>query len=547
MTAIRRLRYLAIAIAYILVITLVGQAIFGLGSQLGSRAALAAPGDTAIAPLPDNRHAPFAEGEIIVKYRADSTRATITSSLDSYGLQTIDELPGLPVFRVATPPGREEEYAALLAADASVEYAEPNYIMHALMTPNDPYYSAYQWGLKKIGMSAAWDATRGVSAVKVAIIDTGIDPTHPDRPSNLTLDRDYVDGDLNPVDANGHGTHVAGITAGATNNGVGIASVAPGVTIVVLRGLDADGRGYTSDLAQAVRRAADIGAKVINMSWGGTYYSQTLKDAVDYAAGRGSLLVAAAGNSYQEGNPTTYPASFSNVMAVASTGKNDEKAFYSQTGNWVAIAAPGGGSLYDSSNMILSTVPPTIPSWYGSYYVYMSGTSMAAPHVSGLAGLLYSMNTQLSSSQVRSFIQNTAVDLGAAGKDPVFGYGRIDATAAVRAALPNLSVSPNSISLTMGPSDPDQRSQNVSIASSGTGPMSWSAAKVNGATWLSFSPASGTTPSTLTITVNKAGLSQGWYEDGVRITAGAANSPQDIRVRLYVGQINRVFLPAMLK
>ena len=511
--------------------------LLALGPLLGNSHAWAAPRD-AVRPMISGGHAGrFVAGEIIVKFKSNTTRTSIQSSLGKLGLATIDEMRGLPVFRVRVPAGKELEYASLFAGRGDVEYAEPNHIVQALWTPNDPYYASYQWNLAKIGMPAAWDYTRGNSSVKVAVIDTGIDTGHPDRPYNLVLDYDYVGGDWNPYDDNGHGTHVAGITAANTNNGIGVAGVAPGATVVVIKGLDANGSGNTYYLAQAVQRAADIGAKVINMSWGSDSDDPFLHEMVDYAFGHGALLVAAAGNSYQQGNPTMYPAAYSNVMAVAATNSNDQHASYSETGPWISVAAPGGDPNGDGS-WILST-------WPSSTYNSEAGTSMAAPHVSGLAALLFSLNPNLSNSQVRSIIENTAVNLGDSNS---FGHGRIDAAAAVRAASPSLQANPSSLTFMLQPTDPDQQGQGVSIGSGTSAQLNWSASNLNGSSWLSFSPSSGTTPASLYISVNKAGLSQGWYQGYVQLTApGAGNSPLNFSVRLYVGPVYRSYMPLVAK
>ena len=203
--------------------------------------------------------------------------------------------------------------------------------------------------------------------------------------------------------------------------------------------LDASGLGYQSDIASGIQWAADRGARVINLSLGGPTPSTAIKDAIDYAHSKGALVVASSGNSYDEGNPVIYPAAYNHVLAVAATDNLDQHASYSSSGSYVDVAAPGGdpssSSDPDPAHWIESTY------WRGAGsgfpetgYMAMAGTSQAAPHVAGLAALILARNPSLTNDQVASIIQNTTVDLGAAGRDDLFGYGRIDAAAAVQSA-----------------------------------------------------------------------------------------------------------------
>lgn len=222
---------------------------------------------------------------------------------------------------------------------------------------------------------------------------------------------DFVDGDRNPNDANGHGTHCAGIAAASTNNGIGIAGTAPNASIYAVRVLDASGSGSLNDVADGVVHAADNGAKVISLSLGSTGASSTLEDAVNYAWDKGSVVVAAAGNA---GNTVkNYPAAYSNAIAVASTDRNDRKSSFSTYGSWVDVAAPGSD--------IYSTYPTNT-------YSSLSGTSMATPHVAGVAGLLASQGK--SNSSIRSAIQDSADKISGTGNYWI--HGRVNANNAVR-------------------------------------------------------------------------------------------------------------------
>ena len=347
-------------------------------------------------------------------------------------------------------------------AKANVIYAEPDYRILALGEPNDTAYSN-QWALNNTGQiiyhgsgnpddpvsanaigsgtqdadtdwyetwngfsSSTW-AQSTTTSVIVAIVDSGVDLGHPDLKDKIIKGTDYIDNDGEPDDVYGHGTHVAGITAAETNNGTGIAGIAfpNNIKILAIRVLDENGMGYTSDIANGIREAADYGAKngvkvAINLSLGGRD-SQTLKDAVDYAWNKGALLAAAAGND--GGGRKYYPASYDDVISVAATDYNDDIASFSNFNDQVEVAAPGVNVF-----STFPTYPFTIQSKYGrsEYYDVGSGTSMAVPHVVGLAALLFDQDSNRSNSDIRDIIDKTADDKGALGWDKHYGYGRIN-------------------------------------------------------------------------------------------------------------------------
>lgn len=286
-----------------------------------------------------------------------------------------------------------------------IEHVEPNYYLQASFTPNDPFFP-YQYNLPKINAPAAWDISQSNSSVKIAIIDTGVQLNHPELAGKILPGYDYVDYDNIPEDGNGHGTHVAGIAASITNNGVGIAGVAPLASIVPLRVLDNNGQGTTGNVGNGLVYAANNGIQVVNLSLGGPTGEAFLQAAVQYAWDRGAVIIAAAGN-----DNTSYPivpASYPNVIAVASTNPSDLKSNFSNYGSWVDMAAPG--------DTILST-------YLGGSYAYLSGTSMAAPHVAGVAALLAARGK--TNAQIR--------DALCFASDPVSGsgvywtYGRLNA------------------------------------------------------------------------------------------------------------------------
>jgi len=286
-------------------------------------------------------------------------------------------------------------------------------------TPNDPLYSQ-QWGIPMIEANKAWDNTTGDRKVIVAVIDTGVDYTHEDLASvNKSIGWDFVNNDANPMDDNGHGTHVAGIIAATMNNRKGVVGVAPNITVMPIKVLNSAGSGYESDVADGIRWAADHGAKIISMSLGGDLPDPQTYEATRYAFfTKGVLIIAAAGNSGL--NQPSFPGAYPWVIAVGALDSSGRRASYSQYGNFVDITAPGSN--------IISTVPKGTcelcdPSGYSS----LSGTSMATPYVSGVAALYWSHNMSLNNKQVAYMLLKSADDLGTPGWDEYYGYGRVDA------------------------------------------------------------------------------------------------------------------------
>lgn len=372
------------------------------------------------------RHVPdasaeFVPGRLLVKFHTDLPLAQRKTQLAAKGLTSSARLSRLDLDVVEVPVGEELALAKQLERDPSILYAEPDYLVHALTAPNDPYYAHYQWNMPHIGLEEAWDTTTGSTDIIIAIIDSGVDLDHPDLSDKLVAGYDFVNNDSHPDDDNGHGTHVAGIAAAATNNYIGVAGVSWDSKIMPIRVLDSDGTGSISQVASGISWAVDNGADIVNLSLGSTSFNSTLKTAVDYAHTAGCLLVAAAGNAYEKGNPTIYPAALDRVMAVGAVDHEDERASYSNTGNYLDVVAPGG------------TDGLPIFSTYQGDYAWSTGTSMACPHVAGLAALIWSVDVTLTNDDVQSIIETTAVDLGSSGWNETFGWGRIDAAAAVAA------------------------------------------------------------------------------------------------------------------
>lgn len=339
------------------------------------------------------------------------------------------------------PDGDLQDALDALAADPAVEYAEPDYVGYGAMLPDDRWFD-YQWNLNNTGQSggtpgadidapAAWALTLGDPATIIAVIDTGADLDHPDLAANLVDGYDFVNDDDAPDDDHepGHGTHVAGIAAAVTDNGIGIAGVCPNCRVMPLKALDSDNAGFYSDWIDAIEYAVDHGASVINMSMGGTDQSSALHEAVRYAYAAGVPIVASMMN---EGDDTiSYPAAYTETIAVGATNRHDERWASSNYGDHVDLVAPGSEIYSLRTN---------------DTYFMMHGTSMAAPHVSGVLGLIEALRPGFGVEELRYVLRSTAEDqVGPAnedkkGWDPYFGAGRLNAALALQAVIPPASV-----------------------------------------------------------------------------------------------------------
>lgn len=391
-------------------------------------------------------------GEILIKFDSDSTPAQQAATVRALGGEIFDRVPQLGYVAARFPQligaAQSEQTAALLsalAADPLIELAEPNGRVHAydlhdpqpttpdrtaqagswlaylpmvgglpFTSPNDTYLDI-QYAWEMIEAFDGWAISQGSPNVVVAVIDTGVQLDHPDLQAKLVAGYDFVENDTTPDDEQGHGTHVAGTVAAVTNNGIGVAGTCPLCKLMPVRVLDAAGYGSDLDVANGIVYAADHGAQVINMSLGGDAPATVLENAVDYAWNKGVLVACAAGNSgyNDDDNPLQYPSYYGNCLAVGATDSWDERAYYSTYGQWVDIAAPG--------DYIFSTM-------LGSDYELLSGTSMATPHVAGVAGLLASQG--LSQAQIRDRLQRTADPI--AGTGEYWSNGRLNLLRAVR-------------------------------------------------------------------------------------------------------------------
>jgi thermitase len=366
-----------------------------------------------LAAPPDSPASDFSPEQILVKFKPGTSLPEVAEIHRQLGGQVRETIPGIGVQVVTVPKGQAKAKAKAYSANPKVTYAEPDLTAEALGSPDDPFFTN-QWGLTKVGAPQAWDVTTGSASVNIAILDTGVDVDNPDLANKIISNINFTNS-TTTNDVYGHGTHVAGIAAAITNNGIGVAGLGYSATIMNIKVLGDTGSGDYSWIASGVIWAADNGAEIINMSLGGSSASPTLEDAVNYAWSKGVVVVAAAGNS---GNATPlYPAYYTNCIAVAATDVNDAMAFFSNYGDWVDVAAPGLN--------IYSTLKD-------NGYGYKSGTSMASPHVAGLAALVFTTVSDANgdgklNDEVRSRIEATCDDIGVLG----IGHGRINAARAV--------------------------------------------------------------------------------------------------------------------
>jgi hypothetical protein len=396
--------------------------------------ALGGPASQAAARQPSPQTVP---GELLIGFRSDVSTADQQKLLRSHGASERRSFKRIHTSLVRVSPADVTAAADALRNDPRVRYAEPNFVVKADALPNDPSFGN-TWGLNNTGQTIngspgtadadidapeAWNVTTGSPSVTVAVIDTGVDGSHPDLASQMWINPgenctgcrtdgidndhngyvddwrgwDFANNDNNPTDDHGHGTHVAGTIGASGNNGVGVAGVNWNVKIMPVKFLNAQGSGTIANAVSAVLYAAQNGAAVMNNSWAGPDYSQALADAIGVADQRNSLFVAAAGNNGTDNDTSpTYPASFDNpnVLAVAATDNNDNRAYFSNTGRMsVDIGAPGVD--------IYST-------WPGGGYQFLSGTSMATPHVAGAAALAKAAFPSASAVGLKDLLLNAA-------------------------------------------------------------------------------------------------------------------------------------------
>lgn len=355
----------------------------------------------------------WAKGRLLVMPRAGLSDVEFDKIAKTHGGNA--RRVGKSELRIIDLPANASETAVLakLAHHPQLKFAELDRRIPADLAVNDPYVGS-EWHLPAINATNAWDTSQG-SGITIAILDSGVLPTHPDLAPKLVPGWNFYDNNSNTADVFGHGTSVAGAAAAITNNGAGVSGIAGAAKIMPIRVSDSTGYAYYSAIAQGVTFAADNGARVANASFSGVYTSAAVQSAASYLKSKGGLLIVSAGNSgVDDGSPAS-----TTMIPVSATDSADAKASWSSYGQYVAVAAPGVGIWTTGSD---------------GGYRSASGTSFSAPITAGVVALMMAAKPTLSAAQVESLLYSTAVDLGTAGRDTYFGYGRVNASAAVAAA-----------------------------------------------------------------------------------------------------------------
>ncbi len=553
-------------------------------------------------PIPAG--AEFVPGEVFVKLKKDASGARRKSSgfAARHGLTPKRSLPGEVELMQVVPPspplqkgehskvkpvnGKANELKALmidtirrLRRDPDVVYAEPNFIRRPFATPNDTHFPK-QWHYELINLPQAWDVTVGSNSITVAVLDTGVLVDHPDLDERLIPGFDFVDNDADADDegddprgisSSFHGTHVAGTIGAETNTtGVGVAGVTWQTQILPLRVLGAGG-GTDDDIAEAIRYAAGIEdpqqprpkrAHIINMSLGGEGFSQTMQDAITDARDADVIVVAAAGN--ENTSALTSPAGLDGVISVSAVDLNARKAPYSNFGSKVDVAAPGGNTSADLNgddfaDGVLSTLGDDDGDFFFRFY---QGTSMAAPHVAGVLALMLAVNPNLIPADIDQLLagnhpnttQRITRDLGATGRDDLYGHGLIDAALAVQAAsavqgggtpptTPILSLSTTSLDF-----NNYINTLQINITNAGIGTLNITEITTvtsDGGSWLTVTPTSGTAPLTVNAAVDRTGLADGNYTATITINTDAGQATVTVEMTVggeTLGNVGTVFV-----
>ncbi|HZP56604.1 MAG TPA: S8 family serine peptidase [Dehalococcoidia bacterium] len=361
-------------------------------------------------------------GDVVVRFKPQATLASVAGAIGNARAEAKATTAPSRLVLLHPHAGQPvDDAVAALAADPNVEFAEADVTVHAAATPTDPLYASYQWNLPQMSLPAAWDQTTGSTSVIVAVLDTGVDATHPDLSGRITSGANagynFVGNNTNTADDNSHGTFVAGIIGANTNNGQGIAGICWSCKIMPVKVLDSTGTGSMFNLAQGIDWAVSHGAKVINMSLGGVAGETALQTAVDNAWASGAVLIAASGN---DNGAVLYPAAYGNVVAVGSLTQAGARSSFSNFGPELDLAAPGESI---ASTLCLCNGHP---GGYGTG----SGTSFAAPEVSGIAALMVADGTT-NNATIVSQLKSSATDMGVAGYDTSTGWGRPNAAAAL--------------------------------------------------------------------------------------------------------------------
>ncbi len=536
----------------------------------------------------------FVPGELIVNYSDSNVAMSASSSPASLGLETKAGAPGRPMrLSIKSSTDRNSMFNRLgvqrsaaslssgitnstaqerldtislvqtLRSRSDIESADLNYRRYSTAVPNDYYYSTNQtWNSEMIGLPEAWDTTTGSDDVIVAVVDTGVLFDHPDLEGRLLDGYDFIKDTSSSNDGDGidddpsdpgdstiagessfHGTQIAGIIAANTNNSIGVAGINWSGKIMPLRTLGLDG-GTSYDIMQAVRYAAglsndsgevpDTPADIINLSLGGTGYSESEQALYSQVQSAGIIVVAAAGN--YGSSVQTYPAAYDGVFSVSAVDANGDLASYSSYGSTIDVAAPGG----DDFDYVYSTNGDDSSGTIETIYAGMQGTSVATPHVSGVAALVKALRPDLTSDDFDALLRNNLIttDLGDSGRDDEYGYGLIDAASAVSWAASTSSTIPTTLitdpgSLVFGTSS---FSLTIELSASGSedvGSLSFSTSEV----WLTITATDIDSEGlgTYSVTVDRSDLTPGSYSGTITFTSSESDiAAVDVSVSMLV-------------
>ncbi len=389
----------------------------------------------------------YSADSFIVGFQPETTLQERQAVLDALNVVAVRWLPQANAVQVA--PRQTDGVFASSALDAVapyLTYIEQDVVVTGDLAPNDPAFNSptQSYGQQIVKAPRGWNFSRGITDTVIAILDTGITREHPEFAGRVLPGYDYINDDDDPADDHGHGTHVAGIAAAALNNGQGTAGICAQCSILPVKVLDSGNKGTWGTVAAGIYFAVDNGARVINLSLGATVSSRTLENAIQYAQDHDVLVVASAGNA---GSSTPYyPAALPYVVAVGATNDQDERWPLSNTGEHIDLMAPGFRIYSTYNNMD---------------YAFMSGTSMAAPFITGLVGLLASFNPELTGAEIVDLLTANADDLGEVGKDTEYGYGRINVHRTMMAANGGIDI-PDEPEQPEDPEQPENPEQPVS-------------------------------------------------------------------------------------
>ena len=391
-------------------------------------------------------------GELLLRFKPGASWRSWEKVLKDFGLEVLEEIPQIKVLVVSVPENAMRRVKSALMRNPMVDFVEENAWVSPQVVPND-YYFSFQWHLSKIGAPDAWGISVGSSNVTVAVLDSGVDPSHPDLAGKLLSGWNFYNGNGDASDVTGHGTAVAGVAAAATNNTVGVAGMGWKCLILPVRVTDENGYASYSLLSKGLVYAADRGARVAVVSFQ-IFNGSALTSAAKYFMDKGGLVFAAGGNTGQFENYTDNPY----IISVSGTTSDDKS--WGSYGPYIDLSAP------------CSAIYTTIK---GGGYGNVGGTSFSAPIAAGVAALVFSVNPSLTPSQVEQILEATAVDLGDPGYDIYYGWGRVDAYAALKMASgvspPPPDTNPPSVKITY-PSDGDTVSGTITVkvdASDGSG------------------------------------------------------------------------------